>query len=145
MTSRADTAGGALLSPAALASLALVVWNDAWLKRHHAGLLSGKLSDVGLCVFLPIFVAAAIEWSAFALGRRVRVNGLACGIAVAYFVAIKVFAEATQLHVAWLSALVPWWHFRAVTDPTDLVALPATWLAWRTMRAASTAQGEAGA
>lgn len=127
--------GAWLLSPVALGSFALVAWNDLWLKRHHPGALSGKLSDVGLCIFLPIFVAAVLEWATYAAGRRADVTRAACAIAALYFAAIKLWPAATHLHVAALGALVPRWHFRAVTDPIDLVCLPAIAIAWWTMRA----------
>jgi hypothetical protein len=131
------TPGAALLSPVAFASLAVILTNDLWLKRQHPGLLSGKLSDLGLCVFLPLFVAAVIEWAVLLLGSRVRVTALPCALAALYFVAIKVWPSATHAHVAGLSLLVPRWHFRAVTDPPDLVCLPALALAWWTLRRAS--------
>jgi hypothetical protein len=125
----------------AFGSAALVVFNDLWLKRHHPGVWSGKLSDVGLCVFLPLFIAAALEYGALGWARVTRrpsalprVDLLACAVAVVYFTAIKAWPAATHAHVAWLSALVPRWRFRAVTDPTDLLCLPAVVLAWRTLR-----------
>jgi hypothetical protein len=40
------------------------------------------------------------------------------------------------LAVPWLSFIVPHWRFR-VTDPTDLVCLPAIAVAWWTMRRGS--------
>ena len=126
--------GAALLSPAALGSAALIIANDLWLKRQHPGLVSGKLSDLGLCIFLPLFLAAVIEWTLHVLGRRVAVNVSACILAASYFAAVKVFPAATRAHVEWLSLLVPRWHFRAVTDPTDLVCLPAIAVAWWTMK-----------
>lgn len=126
--------GAALASPAAIASAALIVANDLWLKRHHPGLVSGKLSDLGLCVFLPLFLAAVIEWALHVVGRRVAVNALACVLAASYFAAVKLVPAATRAHVECLSLFVPRWHFRAVTDPTDLVCLPAITIAWWTMR-----------
>lgn len=134
-TVRTATPGAALLTPVAIASALLVAWNDLWLKRHAPGLVSGKLSDVGLCVFLPLFIAAALEWLGLLAGRRVRARSSACAIAAAYFTLIKVWPVATHAHVAWLSVLVPSWHFRATTDPTDLLCLPAMVIAWWTLDA----------
>jgi hypothetical protein len=140
--------GAALLSWTALASALLILINDYWLKRQHPGVLSGKLSDVGLCLFLPLFVCAAFEWSAVAWGAlsgqrsfsasgrgRLVLHVAACAVATAYFVAVKVWPVATAAHVAWLSALFPSRSFAAVTDPSDLVCLPFVVVAWRTMRA----------
>ena len=113
---------------------ALIVWNDLWLKRHHPGLVSGKLSDIGLCVFLPLFAAAALEWFAVACRRSIQANALACAATGIYFSAVKLWPAATRAHVEWLSIVMPRWHFRAVTDPTDLVCLPAIMIAWWVMR-----------
>ena len=130
-----------LLGPAALASAALVVGNDVWLKRAHPGLVSGKLSDVGLCILLPLVLLAALEEVP---GRRARARTrhlVALAVALGYFVLVKTVPAATHLHVAALGALVPGVRFRAVTDPTDLVCLPAAFVALRTMRARDRAQG----
>ena len=147
--------GALLTSPAGLLSAALIVVNDVWLKRHHPGLLSGKLSDVGLCVFLPLFVLAIIEWTEVARCLLVRaVNGtppskvpvarlqaLACFVAGAYFVAVKCWPAATAAHIQWVNAFAPGWRAHAVTDPSDLVCLPAIALAWWTMTRASAVHG----
>lgn len=131
-----ETPGRALLSPLALGSVALIVGNDLWLKRQHPGFLSGKLSDVGLCILLPLVIAAAIEWTQ-ALLRRPQVPHatFACLLAATYFVLLKTYPPATHAHLALLSHLVPKHRFRAVTDPTDLLALPFMWLAYRAQRA----------
>jgi hypothetical protein len=143
--------GSALVSPAGLASAALIVVNDLWLKRHHPGLLSGKLSDVGLCVFLPLVVLAIMEWIDAARRHLVRgVNGapasnvsvaqwhvLACLVAGSYFVAVKCWPTATAAHVMWVNAIAPGLRARAVSDPSDLLCLPAMVLAWRTMRSSA--------
>ena len=129
--------GAVLLSPAAVASAIVVLVNDLWLKRVHPGVLSGKLSDLALCVFFPLFLFAVFEWAG-AVSRRLRIERadvVACFVAGAYFAAIKAWPAATHAHVAWLSALVPGWRFRAVSDPTDLLCLPAMALAWWTLGA----------
>ena len=129
------------MHPIAFGSALLVVWNDLWLKRQHPGVWSGKLSDVGLCIFLPLFLAAALQYGAagWALVTRRpraawRLDIAACVIAASYFTAIKIWPAATHAHVAWLTAVVPHAKFRAITDPTDLLCLPAIAVAWWTLR-----------
>lgn len=141
--------GVALLSPTAALAGLLIVVNDLWLKRSHPSWLSGKLSDVGLCVLLPLATVAALEWMRAPctfLVRRMRgteatsapppvtLDWLGCAIAAGYFVAVKIWPWATQAHVAWLAALFPRLRFAAVTDPSDLLALPCMLLAWRTLQ-----------
>jgi hypothetical protein len=142
--------GAALISPAAFASAVLIVWNDLWLKRQHPGVLSGKLSDIGICIFLPLLIAAVLEWAdagRSVVDRRARrippmhVQIAACAITIVYFAAIKSCPLATHAHVAWLSAIAPGWRFRAVTDPTDLLCLPAVIVAWRALSASAKAGG----
>lgn len=136
------TAGGALLTYEAFFSLLLLATNDLWLKRHHPSWLSGKASDVALSALLPLFVAALIEWALVAIGRhhalaspttRRRIAWISWGIATTYFVAVKTMPFATTLHIEMLGALAPGRHFRAVTDPTDLICLPASAVALRAL------------
>ena len=48
---------GEFFAPLPLAALALTVVNDVWLKpAFHSG-LTGKLSDVGICFFMPLFLS----------------------------------------------------------------------------------------
>ena len=132
--------GEFLLGVAPLSAALLVVFNDLWLKLQYPGVVSGKLSDVGLCFLLPLLVAAAAEWmlwpvaalrkSALPFSRHALYAGSSC-FAAAYFIAIKLFDTGAKLHVAILSTLLPAHGFRAVADPTDLVCLPLTWLAYR--------------
>jgi hypothetical protein len=125
--------GGHLLRPAPFAAAALIAFNDGYLKRHHPGTLSGKLSDVGLCFFFPLFVVAVVEWAAWlaldlprARPFRLRAGLQHAGVALGalYFVGIKLFPAGARAHVALLTALFPGRHFRAVADWTDLVCLP---------------------
>ncbi len=131
-----ETPGAVLLSPLALGSIALIAGNDLWLKRQHPGFVSGKLSDVGLCILLPLVIAAALEWAQVLLRRPITPHAtFACLLAATYFVLVKTYAPATHAHLAILTHLVPAHRFRAVTDPTDLLALPFVLLAYRAQKA----------
>jgi hypothetical protein len=133
------TPGAALLHPAPAAAFALVALNDLWLKPWHPGWLSGKLSDLGLCFLLPVFLVALWEWGAWvvvrlrrrgrwAAGRGVKLG--ACGLAAGYFAALQIVPAAAELHVAVLGALVPTVRFVVTPDVSDLIALLITPLAW---------------
>lgn len=133
------TPGAALLHPAPAAAFALVALNDLWLKPHHPGWLSGKLSDLGLCFLLPVFLVALWEWGAWLLcrlrgrGRWLAGRGVilgACGLAAGYFAALQLLPAAAALHVGILGALVPSVRFVVTPDPSDLLALLTTPVAW---------------
>lgn len=117
----------ALLSPAWLIALAVLIANDRWLK--YADLapdwLTGKLSDLAGMVVAPVLLAVL-------LGVRRRGGLLACHAAVGLvFAAIKLSPACA----AWWSAAMglfghPW---TIVCDPTDLLALALLPLSWRTL------------
>ena len=120
--------GDELLGFWPLASLALFAANNFLLKRAYPGLVTGKLSDIACCFFLPLFVSATlgfVGWRAKAV-QRVAVGACA---ALVVFVLVKTSPWAS----GWLDAVIG-----AVTagrmaanrvDPTDLVAAPFALLA----------------
>jgi hypothetical protein len=116
----------ALLHPAWLAALALLALNDHVLKQGHIlpGWITGKLSDAAGLFLAPALAAAVL---------RVRTHrGLALVHAAvgALFAVVKTVPFATHAAEALLCAIVP---SRLWTDPSDLLALPALALAWRTL------------
>jgi hypothetical protein len=129
----------ALLRPAALLAIALLVVNDHVLKARAPGLVTGKLSDVAGLVFFPLLLAALAEQVGLRRGRAAVIAAAAATGIV--FAAVKLWAPAGELYRAGLAALQ--WPFHAVAaavtghalpalgrvrltqDPTDLIALPA--------------------
>ncbi len=128
----ASAPGLGLLSPTALGATTLLVVNDLWLKPAHPGVWSGKLSDVALCILLPLFVLALLEWAAwFARRPMPGVHMVAAfAIGLGYFCAVKSWPSVTQAHVALMRFVLLGRHVGAVTDPTDLLCLPFAWFAW---------------
>lgn len=136
MNGRSGTAavpGRALLHPLPAAACLLIACNDIWLRRHAPGFWSGKLSDVGICVLLPVLLVALWEWPAWLFARirgrtwepagRTAHVGAAC-LAASYYAALELWPAFGLFHAWWLNHLIPWWRFRPGTaDPTDLVAL----------------------
>ncbi|MCU0655515.1 MAG: hypothetical protein MUF64_09575 [Polyangiaceae bacterium] len=127
-----------LLHPAPLVALAVLVVNDHLLKIHTPGLMTGKLSDLAGLVYFPLLLFAALGGLTGRVGRGGLVG---CVVATGVvFGAVKVEPAATEVYRRGLGALQwPWWALRgwleggelpgllrveAVTDPTDLVALP---------------------
>lgn len=119
--------GRALLTPAWLASLAVLGVNDHLLKGAGLlpGVVTGKLSDVAGMLVAPALLAAL-------LGLRSRRGLLLAHLAIAaVFAAIKLSPAAADAW-SWLMGLVgmPW---MITVDPTDLLALPALALGWRVL------------
>lgn len=125
---------GELLRPVPLAALAVLLLNDWVLKRWDAApaVLTGKLSDVAGLVFAPLLVTAVLDVVLmvaaragapvdFRLGpRRLLAAVLAVG---ALFAAVKLSPAAAAALVAAAGSVGLDW--RIVSDPTDLLALPA--------------------
>ncbi|HVE78145.1 MAG TPA: hypothetical protein VNA89_04770 [Gemmatimonadaceae bacterium] len=106
----APPALGLLTSPAFLAALGLLVLNDRYLKAHHSGWITGKLSDVaGLFAF-------ALFWTAL-LPRGRRAVHVAVGVGFALW---KTPAAAPAI-AAW-NAVMPFAVGRVV-DYSDWLAL----------------------
>src|SRR5207249_8387441 len=97
--------------------------------------LTGKLSDFAGVFFFPLLLTAAGDTLAWGLARATglpidfslrRAKLLAALVATALaFAAIKLWPPATHLYAR------VGFHARAVTDPSDLVALIMLWPAWR--------------
>jgi hypothetical protein len=117
----------ALLTPAWVASLAVLGLNDHLLKGAELlpGAVTGKLSDVAGMIVAPALLAA--------LTRTKSRRGLfLCHLAVgAVFAAINLSVEAASMWSALMGAVaMPW---QITVDPTDLLALPALYLSWRAL------------
>ena len=146
--------GDALLHPVALASLVVLVVNDHVLKRHCPGWASGKLSDVAILVVGPLLLQGCAELAASRGGRpwrpSARVLAVAAAVTCVAYALEKTIPAATEVYrLVWgglrwpLDGVAAWAQGRAwptyaraaaVTDPTDLVALPAVAGAWWAQR-----------
>ncbi len=125
----------ALVHPIALTALAVWIVNDHYLKRVHAGALSGKLSDVACLIVVPLLAVAAIE---LVRGTSNRATWIACIAGTGFVMAtINLFDSAAFLYrwglgiahwplrVVLSGELVSIHPARLTMDPTDLLTLPA--------------------
>jgi len=134
-----------LLHPVPLGAVAVLLVNDHVLKPHHAGWLSGKLSDFAVMVLLPFLLLAA--WDMVRLVRPALPAAgpklaVACVVAsVIAFTAIELSPLGAELYRWGLGGAQ--WPFRALTalvasqplpglapvaltsDASDLISLPA--------------------
>ncbi|HLK92539.1 MAG TPA: hypothetical protein VKZ18_21775 [Polyangia bacterium] len=115
-----------LFAPVSLAAVAVMAINDHWLKRLLHDPITGKLSDLAGCFFLPLYVSAllglCVRWS------RERRLLAGAGATIVFFAAIKlstgvaaVVSCASARTLGWLGYAA---HVRLTADPTDLIALP---------------------
>ena len=141
--------GGELASAVPILGLALLVLNDAVLKRHWPGTISGKLSDFAVVLYFPFLVTATLavltQPARLLLARlrgqrtpgpvRLSRPRLLIGMAITTFAlsAINLSPAARDLYLRLLDVLD---LFRLmpskgyVVDPSDLLGLtmlPVTW------------------
>lgn len=109
----------ALLHPAALASLGILLLNDHVLKEALPGPLTGKLSDLAGLVFFPLLVTALLGLLRLPARVAFAVSGATVGV---WFTAIKTLGPAAAATEGLAEVFIA--SSTIVVDPTDLVALP---------------------
>ena len=127
MRSTADVSprAGEFFAPLPLAALALTVVNDIWLKSAYHNAITGKLSDIGICLFMPLFLSELLG-IVFGLLPRPRLYIGALVTAVLY-TAQEVIPPFTRFALGVLRAVGPLLgihrRFQLTSDWTDLGCL----------------------
>ena len=139
-------AGGALLHPVVLAAIALLVFNDHFLKAAWPGPITGKISDFAGLVFFPLFLQALCQLALAITGRdsaptRSQIAAAVVAVGVV-FAATKLWPEANGA-VSHVMGAMQWLVGQVIgirspgpvpvemaRDATDLVALPSLILAY---------------
>jgi len=130
--------GGALLHPAALLSIAVLIANDHLLKAMYGNWITGKLSDFAGLVFFPLLLVSVWELVRNRGPSRAALD-VAC-VATAIGFTLAKTTTVGSLAFQWGLGLAQW-PFRVlagdslapvahVMDATDLIALPSILLAW---------------
>jgi hypothetical protein len=125
----------ALASPMSVMSLVLLVLNDHWLKTTWPSWFTGKLSDVVGLVVAPLLLTVLLDVAR--LPRALPVAMAATGAGFVFCKTSEFGAEATSS--VWSMFGTPT-MIRA--DLTDLVAMPALYVAWRVHRSAVAAASD---
>jgi hypothetical protein len=135
----AGSRSGEFFAPLPLAAVALMVLNDRVLKARMHDALTGKLSDIAICFFLPLFVSELLGL-AFGLRPPIRLR-VGAAVTVLVFTALEVVPPVTHLAIGCLTRLAvavgsPR-RFTMTEDWTDLLCLALVPLAvrygeWRT-------------
>ena len=127
---------GFFFHPIPVLAVGLLLINDHVLKYHYPGWITGKLSDfVGLFV-APLFFAVVTVL----LLRPFGLNGYRpCALVAGYsllvaglFTALKISPLISSIYLDTLRALGL--TVQLINDPTDLIALPASWASYKWCR-----------
>jgi len=123
-----------LLHPLPVLAALLILFNALYLRLHHPGFWSGKLSDVGICFLLPVLLAASWVLLAKALqglglqrhfASPTPVARTSCLVAAAYFSALNLVPGFPRLHQTMMGFVVKN-PLLPVMDWTDLFCLAFT-------------------
>lgn len=119
--------GPELFNAPALVAVFVFGLNNLLLKSTCPGWLTGKLSDVTACCFLPLLLSALIDLGS---GRRARLGlrlGMGLVVTTVVFAAVKLDVRASDA-LNWLTTVgnhaLGLQPSRNYVDPTDLLALP---------------------
>lgn len=109
--------------------IAVVVFglNNFWWKWAYPGWVVGKLSDVCMCFFLPLYLAwvlCEVFASSAPLKKRVRWGAWITVAALASVKATVRGSDALNAGVLWLTSGTPLHFAPNLADATDLLALP---------------------
>lgn len=117
-------------APLPLAAVVVMALNDHLWKAQFHNALTGKLSDIAGCFFLPLFVSAVLATvTRLPLSTRL---GIGAGATALFFLVLKTSQPAADVICGAMDVvgrLVATNCGRILADPTDLVALPFTLLA----------------
>ena len=120
------------MAPLPLLAVGLMLVNDHWLKHTFHNALTGKLSDVAGCFFLPLYVSALLGllWRAPVVARLWTGAAVTCAVFVPVSLS-RTAADALVTTLQPIGALLGLHGYRIAADPTDLMALPLVLLAVR--------------
>lgn len=112
-------------APLALAAVAVLAVNDHVLKARYHDAVTGKLSDIAVCFFLPLFLSAVAGLVCGAPGT-LRLT-VAAVVTVALYATLELSPQADRAFCAVNDAVAPLLGLRRACrltrDPTDLWAL----------------------
>ena len=113
------------IAPFPLAAVALLAVNDHLLKAAFHNTLTGKLSDIAGCFFLPLYVSALLSLvPRLSLRARLYAGAAVTTVLFASVSVSRVAADAVCRWIQVLSAPLGYPVLRIAADPTDLICLP---------------------
>jgi hypothetical protein len=122
---RPEPRSGEFFAPLPLMAVATMLVNDHWLKATFHSELTGKLSDVAVCFFMPLFLSELLGL-VFGLRPTLRLCVGAIVTTVLY-VGLEVFHPMTRAALRILGAIGPYLgisrRFRMTEDWSDLLCV----------------------
>lgn len=147
MSERRDRAAGdVILHPVAAVAVLVLLVNDHVIKDRWPGFVTGKLSDLAGLLFFPVLVVAVLDLCRNRVGVGPTPRAVV-GTCVVLTGVVFAAAELVPQIDAILEVVWAWlrWPLAMLgrdvptpvvmtADPTDLLALPALWVAWVLVR-----------
>jgi hypothetical protein len=116
---------GEFFAPLPIVALALTVVNDVWLKPAFHDAVTGKLSDIAICFFMPLLISELLGiFFGLQPRRRLWIGAVVTG---ALYTAQEIVPPFTRLALAALRVVGPMLgihgRFQLTSDWTDLFCL----------------------
>lgn len=112
-----------LAHPVNLIAIGLILFNTLFLQVHSPSWLSGKLSDLGWMIVLPLVVINLL--SLIPLFRKTRLTPLVAVFLVGLLFALLKVSPHVNLLARQSFAAAFGWPLKLALDPSDLLVLPA--------------------
>jgi hypothetical protein len=119
--------GSEFFAPVPLVAVVIFAVNNWLLKARYPSWITGKLSDVTACFFLPLLISAFLDLATRRrLRRRTRLV-LGAVSTIVIFSSVKLSQSASDAMTSAINTInghigIPRTHNQV--DPTDLIALP---------------------
>jgi hypothetical protein len=117
---------GEFFAPVPLALVALLLINDNFLKARWHSEVTGKLSDIAVCFFMPLFLSELLG-IVFLMPPRTRL-WVGAAAATVLYVGLEIVAPFTRFAIHILGCVGPYVGIRRgfvmTSDWTDLLCLP---------------------
>ena len=126
-----------LSHPVSIGALVILLLNDHWWRQVAPSWFTGKIGDFAWLIFAPFLLAALLAWLPQRLLRNADVVGYTSIVGTGLIFALAKTVLAAHAAVVRTFEIVIGWTPTVRIDPTDLLALPALWIAWLIWRHAA--------
>ncbi len=107
-----------------IASVVLFSINNFYLKAQFANWFTGKLSDLLVCFFLPLFISAILALFQITFKWRLAIGIGVCALTLTLLKTSPVVSSLFSHYLSQLNQNLGFGASHNLADPTDLIALP---------------------